>query len=180
MAVDEAGKEGETLAVDHGRRGWQIETGEYGDRDLALFDALLSQLTRTHCVDRHRVFSAGFSNGGAFSHLLACARSGMLAGIGVVGGFGPRARDCAQDAPPGPAVLIVHGLNDRVVDIKRAETSNSLWESRLACEQRLPLGGSARCIARAGCSAPLHSCTFPGGHRWPPEATPAIVNFFRR
>src|SRR5690606_34935191 len=62
--------------------GWANSDGE----DIAFFDAMLSTLQQTYCIDEARVFSTGHSYGGIMSHNLACQRAEVLRAIAPVAG----------------------------------------------------------------------------------------------
>ncbi len=64
--------------------GWQTEAGQEGNRDLKLFDAMLSTLHQKYSVDDTRIYTTGFSNGGGFSYLLWAERGKIIAAIGEV------------------------------------------------------------------------------------------------
>ena len=68
------------------RTGWQGKAGEFGDRDLRLFDAIVATMTRSYAVDKHRIYVTGFSNGAVFSLLLWAERAKTIAAIGEVAG----------------------------------------------------------------------------------------------
>src|SRR4051812_21072384 len=50
-------------------------------RDLPLFDALLTQFKAQYCVDDKHVFAAGHSSGGYFTHAVGCQRGNVVRGI---------------------------------------------------------------------------------------------------
>jgi len=159
----------------HERDGWQIRAGEFGDRDLALFDSLVDELVERGCADRARLYSTGFSNGGFFSHLLGCERAVLLAAIAPVGGGGPQAAGCDGALP----VHITHGTRDEVVPYEGARASYRSWGSTSACRE-LPAADPTGCVHGVACREELTFCSFAGGHRWPPGATSRIVEFLRR
>jgi polyhydroxybutyrate depolymerase len=64
--------------------GWQYHSGRQGDRDVHFFDAVLADLSGSHKVDDKRVFTAGFSNSGAFSTVLWSMRGDKLAATASV------------------------------------------------------------------------------------------------
>src|SRR5438094_7300379 len=68
------------------RAGWQQEAGQNGDRDLKFFDAMLATMKQTYTVDDARIYTTGFSNGGAFSYLLWAERGKILAAVGECAG----------------------------------------------------------------------------------------------
>lgn len=152
------------------RPGWQIASGEFGDRDLAFFDALVADLSRLPCLDTRRFVSTGFSNGGYFSNLLGCQRPGVLAGIAPVGGGGPR-EPCETPVP----TWIAHGKGDRVVPLSEGRDSFSRWQKTNGCD------GAAvdrdGCLVAPGCARETVLCTFPGRHTWPMVLTPEWSRF---
>jgi polyhydroxybutyrate depolymerase len=54
--------------------------------DVGFVTALLDHLEQALCIDRARVFASGMSNGGIFSHRLACEQSERIAAIAPVAG----------------------------------------------------------------------------------------------
>ena len=66
--------------------GWQGKAGDFGDRDLRLFDAIVATMKRSYAVDKRRIYATGFSNGAVFSLLLWAERSKTIAAIGEVAG----------------------------------------------------------------------------------------------
>lgn len=155
---------------DSERPGWQVTSGELGDRDLALFDAILTQLAS--CYDAERVYSTGFSNGGHFSHLLGCARADKVTAIAPVGGSLKQEAGCAGPVP----TLIVHGTADRVVPFSLAEDSLRSWKERNRCDPA-PVRQGDRC-QQYTCKEDLRMCPFDGAHTWPGWATEEVRAFF--
>lgn len=150
--------------------GWQLRSGELGDRDLRLFDALVDRLSKLECLDRTRFVSSGFSNGGYFSNLLGCRRSSVLAAIAPVGSGGPYE---ACEAPV--AVWIAHGSFDRVVSPQEGRASLARWEQQNDCQPVEPV--SEGCTQALSCSRDLTFCDFRGGHTWPGNLTPRWRTF---
>jgi polyhydroxybutyrate depolymerase len=155
-------------------RGWQM--GEIdGNRDLAFVRALLDDLERRYCIDRARVFSTGFSNGGFFSSLLGCAMADRFAAIAPVGG-GPLNVPCAP--PRGVPVLIHHGRFDDLIPPSRARQSRDDWVRVNACREATSNGCESNTECRDG--AVVEYCEGEYGHTWPVEATGRIWEFFRK
>ena len=156
------------------RPGWQIASGEFGDRDLHLFDAIVESLRRRGCVDPNRIYSTGFSNGGFFSNLLGCQRGEVVAAIAPVSGGGPRERPCGSPVP----VMVTHGSVDEVVPYREGERSFQSWLVENTC--RSPGEPSATsCVSAQDCDTDTRFCSFRGGHRWPRGAAERIADFFR-
>jgi poly(3-hydroxybutyrate) depolymerase len=66
-----------------------------------------------YCVDSRRIYATGFSNGGYFSHRLACELSDRIAAISAVGGVNGMPT-CNPTRPI--SVLQTHGTTDGVID----------------------------------------------------------------
>lgn len=153
--------------------GWQITRGEFDDRDIKLFDALVAAVEALPCLDTTRITSSGFSNGGFFSNLLGCERSEKLAAIAPVAGGGPSG-GCADPLP----VWVAHGDGDRVVKPREGRRSFESWQRTNACEATASESDS--CVAAAGCAGETVMCRHPGRHVWPRRLTGPWVDFLRR
>lgn len=155
--------------------GWQIAPGEFENRDLRLFDALVLELSKFDCLDSDRFVSSGFSNGAYFSNLLGCERAAVLAAIAPVGGGGPPG-DC--EAPV--ATWIAHGTGDRVVPVREGRATFARWRKRNACNEDGKGGAdSMGCQSAQGCREETILCTFGGGHWWPRDLVPGWVRFLQ-
>jgi polyhydroxybutyrate depolymerase len=153
-------------------RGWQLEPGELGDRDLAFFDALWEWLRSRYCVDEARVFALGGSNGAFFAELLGCARPQVLAAVAAWAG----AMRCRPREPV--AVLLGHGRRDELVPFSEAVAAEESWASANGCSgPRLPAAWD--CQRRAGCRADVAFCPRDSGHAWDPAFAAAAIEFFR-
>lgn len=158
------------------RAGWQVAKGELGDRDLAFFDAMIDELDARGCLDRKRVYSTGFSNGGFFTNVLACHRGDVLAAAAPAGGGGPF-EQCERAAVP---VLVTHGRRDEVVDYRMATDSFARWVAHNGCspDARAPADG---CADAAGCpkATPVRMCSLDIGHEWPEGQAERTRDFLR-
>ena len=54
--------------------------------DIGFFTAMLEEINQNNILDLNRVYSIGYSNGGMFSHFLACNTDNVFAAIGDVAG----------------------------------------------------------------------------------------------
>jgi polyhydroxybutyrate depolymerase len=155
------------------RPGWQFVQGEYGDRDIAFFDALLEDVSERFCIDPDRVTLSGYSNGGAFANLLACLRSEKIAGIAPVSSSGPPDGLVCHGSVP---VLVQHGRDDDVIPLRDGLHSFGRWARYNACEappDDLPRG----CTEAVGCAVPTRFCLTLFGHGWPTGTSQRIVEF---
>ncbi|SVD35974.1 uncharacterized protein METZ01_LOCUS388828, partial [marine metagenome] len=62
------------------KNGWDLQH-VVGNRDLLLFDALLTHLEEEFSIDGGRVHAMGMSNGGYFCHILVSQRSEKLTSV---------------------------------------------------------------------------------------------------
>jgi poly(3-hydroxybutyrate) depolymerase len=162
---------------DRARPGWQVMKGELGDRDLAFFDAMVADLESRGCLDRDRVYSTGFSNGGFFTNVLGCNRGDVLAAIAPAGGGGPFERECKQGALP---VLVTHGREDQVVEYAMGEGSFQYWTAHNGCSADARAPANA-CADAPGCpeGAAVRMCSLAIGHEWPADQAARTTEFLR-
>lgn len=185
--------------------GWEIRTLA-PNRDVDFTLAVLDRLEGTYCLDRARVFSTGFSNGGFFSHVLACTHPERFAAIAPVSGGWLASWSCTPSRPV--PVLIQHGRQDDVIDVAEARRAFDAWlaiagcaapsaattsssaasaataSSSAASTATAPSStGSAdvTCRTGSGCrdGAAVVSCEGDFAHRWPPSATQRVWEFLR-
>ncbi|KAL2129737.1 hypothetical protein VTI74DRAFT_7384 [Chaetomium olivicolor] len=104
------GSEAIFVAPDGLNHGW----GNNGGEDVAFVDELVKTVKAGLCVDEKRVFSVGFSYGGATSYTLACARPGVFRGIAVLSGA--QLSGCSGSGGP-VAYYGQHGVRDGVLPI---------------------------------------------------------------
>ena len=161
---------------DNPQPGWQVVKGEHADRDLALFDAVYEELRVAGCLDESRVYTTGFSNGGFFSHVLACHRGDVIAAAAPGGGGGPFKPACTREVP----MYIQHGRRDQTVPYAMAVGSWGFWTRHNGCtaEAKPPADG---CAPAPGCpdEAPIQLCSFDIGHTIPDGEADRIAEFLR-
>jgi polyhydroxybutyrate depolymerase len=83
-----------------------------GSADQKFVGDLLTHLQNTLCVDRHRIFVAGYSNGAFMTSALACTFAGEIAAVATVSGI--QAAAGCHPARPVP-VIAFHGTADPFV-----------------------------------------------------------------
>jgi polyhydroxybutyrate depolymerase len=86
--------------------GWQGRAGEFGDRDLEFFDAIVATMKRSQAVDEHRIYVTGYSNGAVFSLLLWAKRAKTIAAVGEVAGHLDASETLTLPRPLAPAELV--------------------------------------------------------------------------
>ena len=160
--------------------GWQKSPGDYADRDLTFFDAVLATLKKEYKVDAKRVFSMGHSNGGQFTYLLWAMRGegfAAMAPSAAAPGLGWYAK-----LKPKPA-LHVAGTNDELVKFPLQDRTMNAVRRLNGCAaegeawaKAGPITGT-RYPSKTG--TPFVSLVYPGTHKYPAEAPGLIVKFFK-
>jgi len=156
--------------------GWQERAGVVGDRDLRLFDAIVATMTRSHAVDRRRVYATGFSNGAAFSLLLWARRAETIAAIGEVAG-----RLHPAEALGSPrALLAVVGRADTVAPFRiQRQTIRQARRIDRATRAGSPCGRHCTIYRSTIGPVPVKAFVHPGGHVYPTWASLELVRFFK-
>jgi polyhydroxybutyrate depolymerase len=148
--------------------------------DVRFTNDLLDTLQHELCIDAHRIYSTGISNGGGMTNLLACRLANRIAAFApVAGAFYTTIGECQ----PGRAVPIIefHGTSDPLVfyegrplvKMPAIQTWLQEWSTRDGCT-----GGPDTFFQQAdvmgeqwtGCqtnSAVIHYRIDGGGHTWP-------------
>lgn len=168
--------------------GWDLERGVDENDDIRFMKALVDTLAKNLCVDRARVFAAGYSNGGYFANQLACKVGGsLLRGIASHAGGGPYGGDGEYDdqgnlvcaGMPVPA-LISHGVADDNVLLTEGQKSRAHWTRVNGCGTSTKAFDPSPCVAYDGCAKPVVYCEVPSvGHVvWPEGGAKATWSFF--
>jgi polyhydroxybutyrate depolymerase len=97
---------------------WQLSgTGS----DAAFVDDIVATIAKTHCIDMHRIYAAGFSQGAAFAIFYACApRPARVAAIATV------AVDFQLGCTRRLPILAFHGTADPAVPYDDGAIGSSL------------------------------------------------------
>lgn len=161
--------------------GWAT----YGQNDPTVDDVgftrdLLNKLEATLCVDAHRIFATGISNGGGMTMLLACKLADRFAAFApVAGAFYPIPGGCTPSRPV--PILDFHGTADPLVHYDGAPRLGfppipiwlQDWATRDGCTsgptvffQQADVTGErwSQCQAAGAVS---HYRIDGGGHTWP-------------
>ena len=156
--------------------GWQGKAGDFGDRDLRLFDAIVATMKRSHAVDNRRIYATGFSNGAVFSLLLWAERAKTIAAIGEVAGR----LDPAETLTSARALLAVAGRSDAVAPFAvQKQTIQQARQINGASGAGSPCGQYCRFYPSTNGPVPVKTFIHPGGHVYPAWASAEIVEFFK-
>jgi poly(3-hydroxybutyrate) depolymerase len=145
-------------------------------RDLPMFDALLTQLESRYCVDELRVFAAGHGSGGFFTNTLGCTRANKLRGIASMSA-GPPPSMCSG----GLAVWITQGTSDMMLGAGRA--NRDYWVARSGCDDVTMFApvDPEPCVEFVGCAAgsAVRYCEYDGDLGLPSFAASGLWEFFK-
>jgi polyhydroxybutyrate depolymerase len=155
---------------------------EPSDANMAFTDALLNTAAGQLCIDKHRVYAAGYSNGAGMAAYLGCQSKLRLAAIATVAGV-----NLAEPCPRGRPLssIVFHGTADNygggpVVRPPRVDTvlpsveaAVDAWAQRAKCRtkpSRQPIGTEVERIAYRDCARGTNVVLYAvmgGGHTWP-------------
>lgn len=151
-----------------------------GIDDVAFARALVAKLSEDYCIDPKRVYAAGMSNGGFFSHRLGCDAADVFAAIAPVAGMMVLPfEECAPSRPV--PVMHFHGTADLVVaydgnmalGFPSVGASTARWIELNGCEDTSEItyqNGDSTCETWKNCQggSEVTLCTVEeGGHTWP-------------
>lgn len=152
--------------------------GQWSKSDVELTDAILMQLEGDLCIDKSRIFSTGFSFGGAMSIALACTRADVFRAVAFFSGA-----DLTGSCPATLTKPIAYYASQASQDssgtpmpssgkVKQAEFAavNGCMPEPMATT--FPAAGKPHtCTEYKGCSAghPTKYCVFDGPHGWEPK-----------
>lgn len=156
------------------RAGWQRTAGDQGDRDLKLFDAMLTTLKEKHRVDESRVYATGHSNGGGFTYLLWATRPDIFAAVAPSAAGGRNIRSLK----PLPAFHLA-GEKDTLVRFDMQRRVMEAVRETNGCEGDGEKWAEGCLLYPSKTDTPFVSFIHPGGHQFPDEAPPLIVRFFK-
>lgn len=159
------------------RAGWQNSVGVEGDRDLALFDAMLDTFVKSGQADPKRVYAMGHSNGGRFTYLLWAERGDRLAAVGPSAASG---WSLAEKFRPKSAFVIA-GQSDPIVSFESQRRTMEAIRGVLQCGAPARVRKEGYATYEPGLNG-TELCTYihPGDHAYPQAASPLMVAFFRR
>jgi polyhydroxybutyrate depolymerase len=172
----------------------ELSSFEASDANFAFTRALIDNAEDSLCIDTHRVYATGWSEGAGMSAYLECKLNRQFAGIAPVSGVNA-AEPCPQGKPK--SVIAFHGTADPNVayaggagalkgrpdsDLPSVETAVQAWAQRAGCRTRparQTIGTEVQRIAYRGCGrgagVVLYAVT-GGGHTWPGSSIDLPMN----
>ncbi len=154
--------------------GWQKKKGDYEDRDLAFFDAMLGSLKPK--IDPARIYATGHSNGGRMTYLLWAERFKALAAVAP---SSSPAFGLLRDLKPLPAFIIA-GEKDKVVPFRSQSMSIEGVRRLMNTDPaRAKTEGFVR-LEPGSNGLELGTYIHPGDHTFPGKAVAPMIAFFKR
>lgn len=157
-------------------RGFVLAFPEHRRLAMTSFDALgeiPDIVLKQWCIDPHRIYFAGHSDGGATSAAVTfLKKSASSPRAIVVSGAGIREQDLAQYPCPAPlSVTIMHSREDELFPLPRYGKDASRWWARCnRCSDHTVPTGVDSCVEYTGCAVNTATryCEYTGPHRkWP-------------
>lgn len=109
-----------TPQVNFSVQHWDVAPGS---ADITYLQDLLGHVEQTTCVDEHRVFFAGYSNGAWMTSVVACDLSSQVAAVATVAGL----QDYSWCRPSRPVpVVAFHGTTDPFVAYQGGSSAGAL------------------------------------------------------
>ena len=95
-----------------GKPFWaEIGPIDFGIDDVLFVSDILNDLQKKFCVDAHRIYATGFSNGGGMTSLLACRLAGRIAAFAPLSANAYAIPGGCHPGRPVP-ILNIHGSAD--------------------------------------------------------------------
>jgi hypothetical protein len=154
--------------------GWDLACdGE----DMEFFDAMLSNLADSRCIDLNRVFAAGFSFGADMSISLACCRDASVirAVAPASGAFDQYDEDFVCPGQSPPSMRYSYGSVDQVYTPSEFSEVSTFFRSQLGCSPEFDFvpvspcgetftedGSTVACSCKSyrDCNQPYTDCEF--------------------
>jgi polyhydroxybutyrate depolymerase len=158
------------------RNGWQSSPGDHADRDLIFFDRVLVYLKNRHQIDESRIYSTGHSNGGSFTYLLWAKRADVFAAVTPSASAAGKVRKLLTPKP----VMHLAGEKDILVKFWWQELTMKGIQKLNQCEADGKKWAKYATLYSSKLKTPVVTYIHPGTHKYPTEAPPLIVKFFKK
>jgi hypothetical protein len=138
--------------------------------ELPYFDKVLAEVEAAYCIDKSKVFVAGYSSGAWFTGLMSCNRANVIRGIGMAAGGLQLNHDPCTGPLPG---IVVRGTGDTgtpeaqtLAEVMSLVTRNGCSMTTMPWDPGEKAFNTSPCLAYQGCQAgfPVVYCAVPGGH----------------
>ncbi len=176
---------GKLFGKEDPRAGWQMQTGQSGDRDVKFFDTMLSYFKENYRVDPGQVFLTGHSNGGYFTYVLWAMRGDVFAAVAPTAA----ATNTLILDQPGASLkgvlqpktaFILSGEKDDLVKYEwQVETLRSVLELNGCDVKKGKKTSEYVTVYPSSKGTSVTTYIHPKGHGFPSEASPYVLEFFK-
>tara|TARA_A100001015_G_scaffold293719_1_gene370658 strand:+ start:2159 stop:3055 length:897 start_codon:yes stop_codon:yes gene_type:complete len=171
---------------------WDPDTSSnnINDSDLAFVEVLINQISAQYNIESSRIYATGYSNGGMMAYGLACNKSNLIAGIGVVSGtmLQNTINNCSPTHPT--ALINFHSTADSVLpysgntNFPSVATAINYWKTYnnipTANESETDIDSNTKKYTYSGGTNGVsieHFEITNGGHIWFSQASSSIWAF---
>lgn len=158
------------------RPGWQIAPGGQNDRDVRFVDAVIEQAKKQYKIDPNHIYAIGHSNGARFANVLWKTRGEQFAAFCSAAAQGGL---MIRDATPR-SIFAIAGENDRIVQYDGQLRSIEVYRRVLQTDASKAVTKGYTKIEPGIKGTELVTYLHPGGHEFPQDALPLVVEFFKR
>jgi polyhydroxybutyrate depolymerase len=165
-----------TIDPEGARPGWQIAPGGQDDRDIRFVDAMIEWAQKRYKIDQNRIYAIGHSNGARFATVLWKTRGEKFAAFCAAAAQGGL---MVRDATPR-SIFAIAGENDRIVRYDGQVMSLEVYRRVLKTDASKAVTNGYAKIEPGINGTELVTYLHPGGHEFPQDALPLVVEFFKR
>ncbi len=158
------------------KNGWQKNPNELGDRDVKFFDEVLKQLQKDYKIDDKRIYAVGHSNGARFVNVLWAMRGEKFAAFCSVAAQGGL---MIRDAP-AKSIWMSLGENDPLVPANGQKLSIPIVQKILKIDDDKGKTDGEITTYKGTNKTELVVEIRNGGHEFPQNSIPKMVEFFKR
>jgi polyhydroxybutyrate depolymerase len=146
--------------------------------DMQFVDAIIDDVSATHCVDKSRLFAAGFSWGADMTIELGCFRGDVFRAIHPFSGTGTGFNGCTAQVPAFRETL---GTSDPYYSVANVAKVVQHFATAQHCGTTTTQSTPQECLAYTGCDLPVVTCTYPGmSHQVPGTGGKDAWAFFKQ
>lgn len=142
--------------------------------DVPFLRQVVSDISSTWCVDPHRIYTDGWSNGAVMSQRAACAAPDLFAAATSYGGGDPTAAAAATPCTPSRPISVGMIVGQEDFTFAGLAQDASLWKATDSCSstaaQETDPYGSSSTYSCAGGTQVLTRVVSNTSHNWPSGA----------
>ncbi len=158
------------------RAGWQIAPGGQNDRDVRFVDTVIERMQKQYRVDPSRIYAIGHSNGARFATVLWKTRGEKFAAFCSAAAQGGL---MIRDAIPR-SIFAIAGEKDPIVRYEGQVRSIEVYRRVLKTDSSKAATKGYATTEPGTNGTELVAYLHPGGHEFPQDALPMVVEFFKR